>query len=240
MMNMDLDRLRRMCRKLVARPAGWRRLDELSAPATSWLLVWLPVVAGVGALGLLAPARAAEATYSAPDIAVIEVQSDVALRSYRLRRADSIALYAERFRIGFDRASMIYDAAIAERVEPELAFRLVRVESSFRHRAIGPRGSVGLTQLQPRTAAWLDPTVTAERLFDAETNLTIGFRYLRMLLDRYDDTRMALLAYNRGPGTVAALLAVGQDPANGYARRVLGEPVAVLASGQLPAAGADH
>ncbi len=57
--------------------------------------------------------------------------------------------------------------------------------------------------------------------FEVETNLRLGFGYLRMLLDRYGDTRLALLAYNRGPGTVEGLLAAGEDPENGYAERVL-------------------
>jgi soluble lytic murein transglycosylase-like protein len=96
------------------------------------------------------------------------------------------------------------------------------VESSFKQRAVGPQGSIGFTQVQPNTARWLDPSVTAEDLFDLDTNLQLGFRYLRMLIDRYGSTRLALLAYNRGPGTVEAVLREGLDPANGYAERVLG------------------
>ena len=80
----------------------------------------------------------------------------------------------------------------------------------------------GYTQVQPNTAWWLDPTVTRDVLFEMDTNLRLGFRYLRMLIDRYGSTRIALLAYNRGPGTVQALIASGEDPANGYATRVLG------------------
>lgn len=148
--------------------------------------------------------------------------ADAALAGVQTQRARETARYAIRFGIPRDLATDIFDAARAEGVDPDLAFRLVKIESSFRQGAVGPMGSVGYTQVQPATAQWLDSTVTRERLFDRETNLRIGFRYLRMLLDRYDsDTRLALLAYNRGPGTVAALLAVGQDPGNGYARRVL-------------------
>jgi soluble lytic murein transglycosylase-like protein len=112
-----------------------------------------------------------------------------------------VAYYSRQFRIRGDLAGMIFDAARSQGIDPELAFRLIRVESSFRQRVV--------------------------KLFETETNLTLGFRYLRMLLDRYDnDTRLALLAYNRGPGKVGALLAMGKDPANGYARRVLGEVAA--------------
>ncbi len=149
--------------------------------------------------------------------------ADEALAQFQVQRARETARYASRFGISRELAADIYDAARTEGIDPDLAFRLVKIESSFRQRAVGPMGSIGYTQVQPATARWLDSTMTRERLFERETNLRIGFRYLRMLLDRYDsDTRLALLAYNRGPGTVAALLAVGQDPGNGYARRVLG------------------
>ena len=59
-------------------------------------------------------------------------------------------------------------------------------------------------------------------LFDRALNLDLGFRYLRSLIDKYDgNVRLALLAYNRGPGTVDRILARGGDPDNGYADRVL-------------------
>lgn len=151
--------------------------------------------------------------------------SERALAGYRDLRLEVVGEYASRFRVGPTLASLIYETAIEERVDPDLAFRLVRTESSFHPAAVGPAGAVGLAQVRPSTARWLDSTITRERLFEAGTNLRLGFRYLRMLLDMYDhDTRLALLAYNRGPGTVAALLAIDEDPANGYASRVMGVP----------------
>jgi len=55
-----------------------------------------------------------------------------------------------------------------------------------------------------------------------ETNLRVGFRYLRYLIDKYDgNVRLALTAYNRGPGTVDRLLRQGRNPDNGYAGKVL-------------------
>lgn len=148
-------------------------------------------------------------------------RAELGLRTAGLDRTEAVRRHAERFRIDWRLSERIYDAAVRNGLDVELAYRLVRVESSFRQRAVGPAGSIGFTQVQPGTARWLDPSVTAEDLFEVETNLGLGFRYLRMLIDRYGDTRLALLAYNRGPATVEALLAVGEDPANGYAARVL-------------------
>jgi soluble lytic murein transglycosylase-like protein len=132
------------------------------------------------------------------------------------------AQFAATFRIPYDLAHEIHGAALAERIDPGLAFRLVRAESSFRPRAVSPVGALGLTQLMPATARWLEPGTTRKELLEPRTNLRVGFRYLRQLLDRYQgDERLALLAYNRGPGTVNRLLKQGVDPDNGYTEFVL-------------------
>jgi soluble lytic murein transglycosylase-like protein len=134
-----------------------------------------------------------------------------------------IAASAARFGIAIDLARDIEHAAVAEGIDPELAFRLVRVESSFRERAVSPAGAIGLTQLMPATADWLQPGITREEIFERDANLRLGFRYLRLLLRVYDGRiEEALHAYNRGPGTVDRIRAAGGDPSNGYAERVLG------------------
>jgi soluble lytic murein transglycosylase len=56
--------------------------------------------------------------------------------------------------------------------------------------------------------------VTVEELFDPVVNLDLGCRYLRRMRDRYGgDLRLALMAYNAGPGKVDAWLAQEPDPA---------------------------
>ncbi len=135
-----------------------------------------------------------------------------------------LAEYVRRYGIEWEMADAIERAARAERIDPDLAFRLVRVESAFRERAVSPVGAIGLTQLMLPTARELQPGITRERLFDRDTNLRLGFRYFRRLLATYDgDTEEALHAYNRGMGTVARIRATGGDPANGYADQVLGD-----------------
>jgi soluble lytic murein transglycosylase-like protein len=142
---------------------------------------------------------------------------------YTTKRHGIVLRYALRYGISFDLASEIEQAAIEEGVDPELAFRVVRVESSFREHAVSPAGALGLTQLMPATANDLQPGITREEIFHRQTNLRLGFRYLHWLLERYDgDVDEALHAYNRGPGTVARIRAAGGDPANGYADRVRG------------------
>lgn len=121
-------------------------------------------------------------------------------------------------------AESIVEAALENDIQPELAFGLVRAESGFRNAATSHVGAIGLTQLMPRTARWLEPGTTTRDLRDSETNLRIGLGYLRDLIDKYDgDERLALLAYNRGPGTVDRVLRRGGDPDNGYVDKVLAD-----------------
>jgi len=143
-------------------------------------------------------------------------------RAVEARRAQ-VEEYAARYGISEALAAGIIDAAEKERIEVDLAFRLVRVESEFKETAVSPVGALGLTQLMPATADELQPGITREQILHRETNLRLGFRYLRMLLRMYDgDVTEALHAYNRGMGTVARIRARGGDPANGYASKVLG------------------
>jgi soluble lytic murein transglycosylase-like protein len=127
-----------------------------------------------------------------------------------------------RYGISQPLAADIHDAAVGADIDPELGFGLVNTESTFKPGAVSNVGARGLTQVMPRTARWLEPGIRADDLFDREVNLRLGFNYLRNLIDKYEgDVRLALLAYNRGPGTVDRLLAGGTDPDNGYADKVL-------------------
>src|SRR5439155_9059863 len=115
---------------------------------------------------------------------------------------------------------------LAERVDPALAFRLVKIESNFNPKAKSKVGAIGYTQIRPSTARLYEPGLTTQQLYDRSTNLRLGFRYLRDLLERYDGNpeaklRLALLAYNRGPGKVQELLDAGRDPQNGYAAALM-------------------
>jgi soluble lytic murein transglycosylase-like protein len=139
-----------------------------------------------------------------------------------LLRWNAIFTYARQYRITMDLARQIHDIAIEEKIDPDLAFRLVRLESRFDPDVVSHAGAIGLTQLMPGTARYFQPGVTEEQLTDPETNLRIGFRYLRGLVKEYrGDLKLALLVYNRGPTAVMNALAMGEDPANGYDRLLM-------------------
>ena len=151
------------------------------------------------------------------------VEASASLRRAAEARREIVDRAVDRFGIDRALAEDIHDVAASEGVSPSVAFGLVHAESSFRERVVSYAGALGLTQVLPSTARWvLDAPADREALFDRHTNLRAGFRYLRYLEERYDgDLRLALVAYNRGPGTVEDVLGKGVDPDNGYADRVL-------------------
>ena len=93
---------------------------------------------------------------------------------------------------------LINSAAQQHNVDPDLIRSVIQNESAGKRLAKSPKGAVGLMQLMPGTARDLgvDPT-------DPEQNIQGGTRLLRQLQDRYGgDLKLALAAYNAGPGAV--------------------------------------
>lgn len=71
------------------------------------------------------------------------------------------------------------------------------IESNLRADAVSEAGARGLLQLMPTTAASLE--LDPDR---PSSNVLAGARYLRLLLDRFQSTDLALAAYNAGPTAV--------------------------------------
>ena len=195
--------------------ARWLRSDRrgLLRYAFALSLVVPALLLGAGT----APAEVDGVGYPAVRPAVVDEAGQ------RLEAARLDAVFARHYDIPLDLATRIHNAARGAGVDPVLAFGLVATESSFRRTAVSWAGAVGYTQVMPATARWMQPGVGRRDLFETDVNLEIGFEYLAYLMDYYDgDVRLALTAYNRGPGTVDQLLERGRDPENGYADKVLG------------------
>lgn len=144
---------------------------------------------------------------------------ETALLRAQIERTNRIIDFSSRYGITANLAGTIFDIALEERLDPELAFRLVKLESNFNVRATSKVGAVGLAQVMPSTAVLFDKTVTKEKLYEPETNLKIGFQYLRRLISLYGgDVRLALLAYNLGEARVDQARAAGKNPLEGYNR----------------------
>ena len=93
------------------------------------------------------------------------------------------------------------------RLDPALLAAVIYQESSFRSDAKSSSGAIGLMQLTPPTARGIALRTGGSRfelgdLYDPELNVRYGSWYLRHLLDKYEDERLALAAYNAGQGNV--------------------------------------
>ena len=93
---------------------------------------------------------------------------------------------------------MLAQAAQLYAVNPDLLARVAWNESRNNQAAISAKGAVGVMQLMDDTARGLK----VDR-YDLAQNILGGAAYLRQMLDRYrGDARLALAAYNAGPGAV--------------------------------------
>ncbi|MEQ1681171.1 MAG: lytic transglycosylase domain-containing protein, partial [Nitrospira sp.] len=101
----------------------------------------------------------------------------------------------------------------ANGVDPFLVAAIIREESQYDRRAVSRVGAIGLMQVMPATANAVAqqhrlPSLSREDLFDQETNIRIGARYVEQLFTQFSGNVVQVIAaYNAGPivvGTWAA------------------------------------
>jgi len=98
-------------------------------------------------------------------------------------------------------SSLIQTYAKTYGVPVDLAHAVVRVESNFNPKARGSAGEIGLMQIKPATARMMGYQGTAKGLYDPETNIKFGMKYLAMAHDLGGGTTCGtILKYNAGHG----------------------------------------
>ena len=118
---------------------------------------------------------------------------------------------------------MVEEEARANPAVPEaLALAVARVESDFRDDALSSAGARGVMQIMPDTAR-AEVGVSADRLWDARTNIRLGIDYLARLHRQYGGRwELALSHYNGGTLKGVGAAAEPHSYTRDYVRKVLG------------------
>lgn len=112
----------------------------------------------------------------------VELKSKIDLKAQKADIDELVAIFSEKYDIDADFIKAI-----------------IKQESGFNANATSKKGAMGLMQLMPKTAESLG-VIDA---YNPSQNIEGGVKYLKSLLEKYDDNKeMALAAYNAGPNAV--------------------------------------
>ena len=153
---------------------------------------------------------------------LIKIDKKVMKKIYPLKYSEYIEKYSEEYNI-----------------DSYLVYAIIKAESNFKEDAKSLSNAIGLMQIMEttalETAKKMDLNITENELFEPETNIIIGLKYFRILLDKYNDNiNLAIIAYNAGIGNVdnwiqeGVIKEDGSDienvpfkETNNYARKIL-------------------
>jgi len=102
----------------------------------------------------------------------------------------------------------------ASGVDPYMVAAIIREESQYDRQAVSRVGAIGLMQVMPGTASNVAkrlglPAIGRDDLFDQETNIQIGVRYVEQLLEQFSgNVALTIAAYNAGPVVVRSWIAL--------------------------------
>lgn len=101
-----------------------------------------------------------------------------------------------------------------------LVYSIIKAESNFNENATSNSNAIGLMQVMLSTAQEIGDKlsmqeITEEELYNPEVNIQIGITYLKILLEKYENYNLAIIAYNAGMGNVDKWLEEGIINKNG-------------------------
>lgn len=104
-------------------------------------------------------------------------------------------------------------------VDKYLIYACIKAESNFNEKAESKKGAKGLMQLMDSTgkeiAKGLNMTIDNDDLFEPEINIKLGTKYISKMLQKYENTKLALAAYNAGSGNVDSWISSGKIKSDG-------------------------
>lgn len=92
-------------------------------------------------------------------------------------------------------------------IDPALVFAVIKAESKFDKNAKSKAGAIGLMQIKLQTANYVceingENDITESELFDPQTNIKIGTKYLSYLAQKFESLNAVICAYNAGETVV--------------------------------------
>jgi soluble lytic murein transglycosylase len=123
--------------------------------------------------------------------------------------------FIDRLEYPLDYGDIVRAHAAENRLDSALVAAVIYEESRFRAHALSKVGAMGLMQIQPVTGETIahrtgGTSFQVSDLYDPDINVRYGSWYLRTLIDKYGDERLALAAYNAGETTVDGWLRDGK------------------------------
>jgi hypothetical protein len=182
--------------------------------------IGIPIEAMDVSIPLLSSINGARDTPPAPTLQIFTTRKirETFLHPENAPRELSLELAKQRFFSSeVPYGSIIYQEAVRNKLAPELVAAVVEAESDFRVRLVSDKNAQGLMQIIPETSRLMG----CENPFDPTENIAAGTKYLRYLIDRFGDQRLALAAYNAGEGNIERFGGIPPfEETQNYLRRV--------------------
>lgn len=104
-------------------------------------------------------------------------------------------------------------------VDEYLIYAIIKAESNFEPNAESHRGAKGLMQLMYSTAEdiakRINVNLNEDNILEPDININLGTKYISMLIQKYNNTNLALAAYNAGSGNVDGWIEKGTLKSDG-------------------------
>lgn len=105
------------------------------------------------------------------------------------------------------------------KIEKELIYAIIKVESNFNAEAISNKNATGLMQILESTAyevaEEIGKEITKEDIINPEINIHLGIKYISNLIKRYGNIELAVASYNAGIGNIDSWIEQGKIKENG-------------------------
>ena len=120
-----------------------------------------------------------------------------------------VLLFLTIFFLSFktDYKNFVFESATQNDVSSSLVFAVIKAESKFNKNAKSTANAIGLMQVKLSTANYMlalenKSPISETELFDPQTNIELGTKYLKYLSKKFDDIQVVICAYNAGETVV--------------------------------------